>query len=279
MLAFHNLGTHGRLGNQLWELASTIGVAVASGDLPAFPDTWKYRDYFQVPDEFFYPPAKLHEFENVLSSPKLSHIDPRAQSYMQDIGLWSDYSNMMREFLQPSVYARAKLQTEYEWYFQLQRPIIAVHVRRGDNVSEGEWKAQYHPVPDLDYYRLAAGVVHDRWSPEGVACSYVVFSDDLPWCRSVFSGVMFFEGGESMPKEHMPEYAAAVPTDWIDFFALAQADKFVLSNSTFGWWAAWLSGSDTVTYPQPWYGPALDYIDVSRMFTGLNWRPVNALGL
>lgn len=268
MTPFSNLGNAGRLGNQLWQIAGTLGIARHYQDSCSFPDTWKYREYFRVPSDWFRDPQYLSGVEPQFTK-KVEHIDPRARPYLQDVGLFTNVADEVRSYFSPTDSANFLVHGQHAWYFELPRPITAIHVRRGDNVFEGPWKAAYHPVPSLNYYANALEKIDGG--------SVVFFSDDLPWCKATFGpAYRYFEGGAVMPKEHEPAYATAVPTDWIDFFALCAADNFVLSNSTFGWWAAWLSESDNVTYPDPWYGAALDYIDTSLMFTGLNWSKQHA---
>jgi len=44
---------------------------------------------------------------------------------------------------------------------------------------------------------------------------------------------------------------------------LSGCTHFVLSNSTFGWWAAWLSGAPgkNIIVPEPWYNdPSMRHI-------------------
>lgn len=45
-----------------------------------------------------------------------------------------------------------------------------------------------------------------------------------------------------------------------DFFALTFCKSFIISNSTFGWWAAWLSTSPDkkIVLPDPWFTPWLN---------------------
>ena len=52
MITYPQLGQNGRLGNQLWQIASTIGIAVDLEEDWSFPD-WPYREHFQMPDEWF----------------------------------------------------------------------------------------------------------------------------------------------------------------------------------------------------------------------------------
>lgn len=268
MLAYKQLGNYGRLGNQLWELASTIGVAKSIGDEAVFPEAWKYKDIFSVPSQMFKPQHEVDLYPSAVDSPLLDHMHPAARAYMQDINLWSNSVDTIRSYLRPSDAALMTMLTDFAWYYALPRPITAIHVRRGDNVYEGEWKAQYHPVPSMDYYQRAVDHVNENWTTVG---SQVVFSDDLEWCQQAFPNAHIFTGGVPMPKEHEVAYAAATPSDWLDFFALTAADHIILSNSTFGWWAAWLSRSKDVIYPKNWFGPALNYIDASLMFTNLEW--------
>jgi hypothetical protein len=116
----------------------------------------------------------------------------------------------------------------------------------------------------------------------------MVYGDDVDWNMNELKprAQMFRQlpvmviGGIPRPKEHEPNYMTAPIFDWVDLFAMARGSAFCLSNSTMGWWSAWLSGSDDVCYPKPWFGPALDihqdgYIDASLMFPG-GWMEIEA---
>lgn len=46
MITFSNLGKKGNLGNQLFQLASTIGIAEKNNQEYCFP-SWDYADYFE----------------------------------------------------------------------------------------------------------------------------------------------------------------------------------------------------------------------------------------
>jgi len=48
MITFNRLGTLGRLGNQLFQIASVTGIALKNGYEYAFPE-WKYSQYFETP--------------------------------------------------------------------------------------------------------------------------------------------------------------------------------------------------------------------------------------
>ncbi|BCU79491.1 hypothetical protein llg_42060 [Luteolibacter sp. LG18] len=96
---------------------------------------------------------------------------------------------------------------------------VGVHVRRGDFVN--------HPLHDLcgpGYYLAALermrGLVERPW--------FLVVSDDPSWCR-----------------EHLAAAAdvqVMAPADlFTDFEILLGCAAHVISNSTFGWWAAWLA--------------------------------------
>ena len=45
MISYKLLGLQGALGNQLWEIAGTYGIAKRRGQLAAFPK-WFYQPYF-----------------------------------------------------------------------------------------------------------------------------------------------------------------------------------------------------------------------------------------
>lgn len=257
MITFPYLGQAGRLGNQLWQIASTIGIAEKLGDEPRFSD-WDYRPYFRVPDSYF---GSLEGGTEVTEF--VPHIDPRARVYLQDHNLFSHIREEIRSFFQPSDLALEKLD-EYEEFWALDRPMLSVHVRRGDNVPGNDPgtpdKHLYHPLRSLAYYNDAIDVLRDR------CATVAVFSDDPEWCRENLKAD-YFHQGVTRPKEHEPEYKTAPIWDWVDLFLQVSADRHVCSNSTYAWWGAYLSNDPQPIVPSrlDWYGPNLRYINAGLM--------------
>ena len=93
------------------------------------------------------------------------------------------------------------------------RPVVSLHVRRGDFlrvdglvVASKQRQAAMNQFPGADF---------------------LVFSDDLAWCRSNVRGENVFYS----PFQGMLE----------DFWGMACCDHNIIANSTFSWWAAWLN--------------------------------------
>ena len=117
---------------------------------------------------------------------------------------------------------------------------LCVHVRRGDLVQNRSAR-QFHGLLGLDYYRGAAG----RLLSSGSFDSIFVFSDDVAWCREHLSWDLpvTYVGHEEFggtSAEHL--------------VTMSRAGGYVVANSTFSWWAAWLSGVDgsRIVAPQHW---------------------------
>ncbi len=258
MITFSPFGFHGRLGNQLWQLASTAGIASKAGQNFVLPN-WVYKKYFSVPEKHFRDPPYSpddHPIE-AHNTRYVEHMHPSARPYMQDYRLWSHMSNTIKQWLQPSELAEEHI----AWINQFPKPILSLHVRRGDNANEGDWKAAYHPLRPMSYYREALSMMEGKYK------TLVIFSDDPQWCRENFSNLNaeFYEG-VSRPKEHEPDFTTAPVLDWIDLQMMSKCDYHILSNSTYSWWGAFLSNDKNPIYPWPFFGPALQYIDATLLF-------------
>ncbi|XP_004710702.2 galactoside alpha-(1,2)-fucosyltransferase 1 [Echinops telfairi] len=112
------------------------------------------------------------------------------------------------------------------------RTFVGVHVRRGDylQVMPGRWRGV---VGDRAYLQQAT----DWFRARHTAPIFVVTSNDMEWCRGnmdasrgdvVFAG----NGQEGSPAR--------------DFALLAQCNHTIMTVGTFGFWAAYLAGGDTV---------------------------------
>lgn len=256
-VTYPDLGRCGRLGNQLHQIASTIGLARKHGARPQFPPDWIYRPFLSLPDEMYGTEP------GVCASDLATDLNPQERPYLQSVSLWWDVRDEVLACLQPSVPALNALRHDPDARAldALPKPILAVHVRRGDNAHD-PWTADkhlYHPLRPLAYYETAMD--HLRASAGSVA----VFGDDPEWNRANLRAD-WFSNGVPMPIEQDPAYATTAPWDWLDLFMMVRCHSFVLSNSTFGAWAAILSGAQTVLFPENWYGPIVaSYADASRM--------------
>ena len=106
------------------------------------------------------------------------------------------------------------------------RTVVAVHVRRGDFLV-----TEHDLCPPRYYFQaiqIMRGLVQDPL--------FLVISDDPTWCRETFEFIPDLTVAESLSGKDAIE-------------TLSSCDAFILSNSTFGWWAAWLANRSPVIAP------------------------------
>lgn len=100
---------------------------------------------------------------------------------------------------------------------------VAVHVRRGDLVTDPDSAERFGSMPARYYERAARYIAERRPGAE-----FFVFSDDPEWCAATLDlpGEMRVMSGETQPFE--------------DLALIARCDHVVVPNSSFSWWGAWL---------------------------------------
>ncbi|MCM1140869.1 MAG: alpha-1,2-fucosyltransferase [Muribaculum sp.] len=97
---------------------------------------------------------------------------------------------------------------------------VGIHVRRGDFVGLG-W------AEGADYYLRAIEAIRKELGD----CSFFIVSDDKDWAKEQFSEV-----------DNAEVIDIKTPTCDIDeFFLLSLCQHQIISESTFGWWAAYLN--------------------------------------
>jgi len=135
---------------------------------------------------------------------------------------------------------------------------VCVSIRRGDYISVPKFK-KICDICDLSYFIEAISIFNNILSNP----KFIIFSDDIEWAKDQMSYMdnVFFEDGDD-------------PV-WEKLRLMYSCKNFVLSNSSFSWWAQYLSRnpSKKVISPQKWYrdGHFSDLIenDFIRLNTGV----------
>lgn len=262
-VTFPQLERAGRLANQLFQIASSYGIADSRREPLSLNPRWSYRPYFNVPGHWFGRATGTPAWQ----LPEAAHLG-QAALYLQDPALFAHVADKVRAAFQPSERAERHLGWNDRW-----DDAIAVHVRRGDLLTQEPGFQPALTVDAPDYYRTALDVI----DPMGVM-PVVVFSDDPDWCEvnmPTLVGRSSVDIWQGKPRSHIPrEYRNQTPMDWVDLQLMSRFPHIVMSNSTYAWWSAWLNECPDVLYPSRWYGEKLSYINTDLLFVDLGWRRV-----
>lgn len=215
-----------RLGNWLFQYAAAKTIA-AGGEVS-----------FVIEDRAWWP--SVEKFRPVMPDLKIAERAPEGVEVLE--GLFQDV-----KYLDEGIVGDLFPQRN-RYAGRIPAGMVSIHVRRGDYLK----LPQNHPFVGADYLRRAVASF-----PEGT--EFMVFSDDIPWCKSFFKGPQFrfAEGGNVID----------------DLFLMSWCDHHICSNSTFSWWGAYLGRRGRVIFPSMWYGMALRHLDCR----GLHFKGVEVI--
>lgn len=274
-ITFSALGERGRLGNQLWQVAASYGIAQRLGtDL--FLPKWDYEVYFSCPEEWFSNGPPKQEAETLACD----HIDWRQQPYLQCWHYIENVTDDIRRFFQPSDLAQEYLDNHIQltgqvWLDDIPDDAISLHVRRGDNADPKTHPVGTWPLVTKQFYADALDFIGDG--------PVVIFSDDIPWCRKnldIFGDRdrVFVEDGPQRDPEYGTgtQYRFQPALDWIDMQLMARCKHHILANSTYSWWGAFLDEQpdSVVVYPNHWVGWRIDQFE-PRDLMPPHWTEIN----
>lgn len=225
----------GHLGNQLWQIAGTLGIAATLNANARFPD-WPYKDRFSIPNGFFSTEPLVGWDAEIFAL----HIAQRHRPFLQDPALWRHIEPTIHDYFAPGEQTRVDLESKFAEILAIPAK-TALHVRRGDYLDQPD----RHPTPSERYFRAAVEVLSGK--------NIVVFSDDIDWCREHLSWArptLFMEGG----------------ADYEDLLLMTRCEHHIISNSSFSWWGAFLSRDRKTIFPRRWYGPEYRDADPTLMF-------------
>ena len=192
--------------------------------------------------------ATLNEWESPdnewLSPDPESHLG--AKNHVLLLGHWQKHeyyepiaAQLAREFTvntQPNAANRDMLRR-----IRASETAVAVHVRRGDYLE-----SSHHFVCHPDYYRAAFRQLGEALTNP----VFFIFSDNIPWTRR-----HVLPPGET----HYVDINGPLQAHE-DMRLMRACSHFVIANSTFSWWPAWLAEArdKIVIAPKAWHTPEVD---------------------
>lgn len=150
--------------------------------------------------------------------------------YFQSEKYFEKYSENIKTLFGPPIEFVNRIKQELPEIFE--NIITVINVRRGDYLHY----PNYHPTVSAKYIHSVCDMIKDT--------RYLVISDDIQWCKDNLDlkyPVTYLEGYK--PEEQL----------WI----MSMCHLFIISNSSFSWWGAYLSRYEkkTVFAPETWFGP------------------------
>lgn len=268
MICFRNIGYLGRLGNQMFQFASAVGIARKKGYEVYFPIENCQRfvgggpidpktgvlmnvkcdilDCFEVPEGYFknsseIKPKMIYHEGDFKFNPQVLSIPPDTDLY----GYFQDeryFKEIKEEILRCFKFKEEYVKSARKYWEDFISPLlgdkrpVSLHVRRGDYTLY----PQHHPTCSREYYSTAI----ERLGRD--SHKILVFSDDVEWCLKEFIGDEFIVVDSGNP--------------YVDLKLMVDCDHHIIANSSYSWWGAWLDQKETkkVFAPSNWFGPAIE---------------------
>lgn len=246
----------GGLGNQMFQVATTLATAKEYGYYPVFNfekmclSTCKIHSidggnkYYK--ENIF---SKLNYSEEIKISKiyyepsfnyrKIPRQDNMAlHGYFQSEKYFKKHHKLIRETF--DVRDEEIINTPYD-NLMIGQDVVGVHVRRGDYLKLKD----HHSPCSISYYREASQVFNNSL--------FFIFSDDIDWCKKKFN---------FLPKVIYVENLTSVRS----LLLMSRCDHNIIANSSFSWWAAWLNKNKEkkVIAPINWFGPRVSH-DISDL--------------
>jgi galactoside 2-L-fucosyltransferase 1/2 len=240
----------GQLGNHMWELASTYGIARARNAKWCVIDLHdRYRTY--APHLHWIADPPLTKCPGIVWVNILFWFTPLLMP-IDDDGVYAGYHRRYElsqwpriradGYLQSFKYFDSKLPVPFTLaaapraraWVKAKRVTAAIHVRRGDKLADAG-----NVVAPLAYFQLAVAELRRRF-PRGRQ-AFVVVTDDPAWVRDhSFFGMMRVLSSSD------PGFDMAV---------VSECRHKIISIGTFGWWGAFLNdrgdnSTSAVIYPR-----------------------------
>jgi hypothetical protein len=239
----------GGLGNQLFQIAAAFAHAKRRG---AVLQVSEDVDFGRGRPRYF--TSFLHQCRQYIHpAPQVptvhephfhyAPIPAEAQSifgYYQSSRYFADVSGDVKALFDPHPSIKSDVASKYASYLtsEAKTKTVIMHIRRGDYMIPS--KKDFHGILTPLYYRAAMALHREHLGSEA---QFLIFSDDNAYCLATYGadkGVICIDE----------------PNECFALHFMSQFRYYILSNSSFSWWATYL-GEEAITAvaPDRWFGP------------------------
>ena len=225
----------GRLGNMMFQLASTLGLAHTLGYIPYIEPSHPLNKFFDTNLSLSLNLTNVIALneqqckDRIWTKNKdiLSH-NLTALGYLQS---WKYINNNTAEVRKAFTFRKNYLNKAYQFIkasTHANDVLVGMHIRRGDFKSD-YFSGLGYTMADANFTRKAMD-----WHRRKTAhARFVIVSDDMQWCRNNIKGndIVYSKFREPI----------------LDLAVLSLCYHTILTGGSFGWWGAWLAGG-TVIY-------------------------------
>lgn len=266
-IGMNNLGRNGRIGNQLFQYAALVGIAKNKGYDFVIPENQELSKCFEMlhcggrfgviqGDEVELHDS--HEFCQELFDQCPNHI--HLNGYFQNDKYFKHAWRQLKwdfKFKEQII-----SEVDYNWGDVLVQMPVSIVVREFNDQFDYPGSHNNHRNLPWEYFEKAIEMM-------GKDRQYIICSNNIKLCekQSIFKGKNF----------HFNDITTKVDKSHFDLCLITKCADFIVSNSTFSWWGAYLSKNSEkrVIAPTPWYGPGLQHISTEGLYPEL-WEVIEA---
>ena len=261
MIGYNHLGKNGRLANQMFQYATTRGIAASKGYDFAIPPS-DFQDQWN--DHQLFSAFKLSNVKNIgfINGDYYKEPDNHSHIYLQEFVDNCPDNVSLYGYFQTEKYFKHisdEIREDFTFKDDILDPckeafdftdVISLHVRRSDYLLPQH--ASHHGLCSLEYYQSALSEFDEE-------LPVLIFSDDPDWCeeQEIFQPDRFL--------------ISRTNDNLMDMCLMTMCNHHIIANSSFSWWGAWLADSKNVIAPTQWYGPAGVHLSTQDLYP-THWK-------
>ncbi len=279
----------GGLGNQMFQYATAyalakknktnIGIDLSEINKKEGKENFTYRDFqlnsiFNISNYQLIPTHRYsfiinHSFFNKIKRKLIggTYFLEKNLTYQKDINLCKKNSYIEGYFQSEKYFIEFENEIRNQFNFKgkfnlktnvlavkiKQSPSLAIHIRRGDYINN-KIINQTHGTCNLHYYKKALSLFDLKKH------HLYFFSDDINWVKNNFNFI-------DLNNATFVDWNKG-DNSWQDMYLMSLCENFIIANSSFSWWGAWLSVNKNkkVIAPKKWFADKIKNEQTKDLF-------------